>query len=235
MRLLVVEDSEQLAMLFGETLNSMGYRIDRVATAEAARVALGLMASGQCAYAAVLLDLGLPDEDGMDLLRAIRAHDRQTPIIVITARSLIGDRVGALRAGANDYLVKPFDFEELAARLGGLIDRATDRMADHIQLGHLIYEPASKHLECRGKVLLLPARERDLVDFLLRRTGRLVPRAVLEHHLYGLGSDHGSNVLDVLIHRLRRRLKMSGAGVQIETIRGSGVVLTASSEQHRSA
>jgi DNA-binding response OmpR family regulator len=222
MRLLLVEDSQDLARMFAEMLKGMGHQIDWVASAEAARLSLGLGS-----YAAVLLDLGLPDDDGLTVVRAIRARDRHTPIIVMTGRSGIDDRVLALRSGANDYLIKPIDLEELAARLDGLLDRAIDRAVDLIRLGGLCFDPADRHLECRGRALLLPARERALIELLLRRAGRVVRRETIEHQLYGAAGDHGSNVLDVLVHRLRRRLHDAGAGVAIRTLRGEGLAIVA--------
>jgi DNA-binding response OmpR family regulator len=118
-------------------------------------------------------------------------------------------------------MVKPLDFDALAARL----DHWLNRDVGQIRLGNLVYDPATRHLECRRKILLLPARERDLADLLFRRVGQTVPRAMVEHQLYGVGSDHGSNVVDVLIHRLRRRLIQAEAGVMIRTLRGAGLTM----------
>jgi DNA-binding response OmpR family regulator len=221
MRLLLVEDCQDQARFTVEFLKSMGHEVDCAMSAEAAHLSLRLGA-----YAAVLVDLGLPDDDGMTVLRAIRARDRVTPVIVITGRALVDDRVAALRAGANDYIVKPVAFEELAARLDGLLDRAIGRESNVIHVGKLRFDPADRHLECGDKVVLLPSRESALIELLMRRVGRVVRRDTLEHQLYGMGSEHGSNALDVLTHRLRRRLDRLGAGVEIRTLRGTGIALT---------
>lgn len=223
MRLLLIEDNRELTALLVEALEGAGYAVDVFAHAEAARLALEA-----CDYAAVILDLGLPDEDGLSVLADMRARGRSTPVLILTARGSVGDRVAGLRAGADDYLLKPFAFEELRARLEALLRRPGAMLTQVLRLGRLAFDVASRQVTAGGEGLVLSARELDMLEVLMRRGGRVVLKQHMESQLYGLASTIGSNALDVQLHRLRKRLEALDAGVRIHTVRGVGYMLAES-------
>src|SRR5271165_1433673 len=169
MRLLLVEDNDELSELVVKSIGPAGFSADRVATAADAISVLG-----STHYAAVILDLGLPDEDGLAVLRSLRARQSAVPVLVLTARDGVNDRVTGLRAGADDYLVKPFAIEELVARLEALLRRP----------GQLLIG---------GKPQILSARELAVLELLMRRSGRVVSKRIVEDQIFGLASEIGSN------------------------------------------
>lgn len=213
MRVLLVEDDELIAHGIQAGLRARGLTVDGVTTAaqaEAMRRAVH--------YQAVILDLGLPDEDGMRLLQRWRANGMALPVLVLTARDAVEDRVAGLRAGADDYLLKPFDLDELVARLHALLRRAAGRSVDVIEEGGLRFDPDRGEVSMHGRPVDLSRRELALLAALLHARGRILSADQLKDSLYGLSEEIGSNALNVHIHHLRRKL---GAGL-IETVRGVG-------------
>jgi two-component system response regulator TctD len=222
MRLLLVEDNEELSKLLVTNLKATGFDADSVTTAADAISVLGFTH-----YAAVILDLGLPDEDGLVVLRAIRSRQSNAPVLILTARDGVNDRVAGLRAGADDYLVKPFAFEELAARLEALMRRPGQLLGRSLELGNLVFDTVGRQLFVDGEPQMLSARELGVLEILMRRSGRVVSKRVVEDQIFGLSSDIGSNAVEVYVHRLRKSLQDLGAAAAIHTIRGVGYLITA--------
>ncbi len=213
MRVLLVEDDELIAHGITTGLRARGLTVDSVATA--ARVEAALSAT-HCDM--VILDLGLPDDDGMSLLRRLRAGGMMLPVLVLTARDAVEDRVAGLRAGADDYLVKPFDLNELVARLHALLRRAAGRSVDVIEHGPLRLNPESGEVFLRGRSVALSRRELGLLTALLHARGRILSAEQLQDSLYDFSEQIESNAINVHIYHLRRKL---GADI-IETVRGVG-------------
>ena len=166
----------------------------------------------------VLLDLGLPERDGIEVLRELRRRGDATPIIILTARDDVQDRIGGLDAGADDYIVKPFDLDEVAARMRSVVRRAAGRSDPAIRHGGIRLDPATHSVEQRGAPVLLSAHEYAVLEALLQRPGAILSRAQLEDRLYGWNEQVESNAVEVYIHGLRRKL---GSGA-IRTLRGVG-------------
>jgi DNA-binding response OmpR family regulator len=220
MRLLVVEDNEALAELLTKGLNTAGFATDVVTSARDAREGLAMTR-----YAAVVLDLGLPDEDGLAVLRDLRARQDATPVLVLTARGGVNDRVAGLRSGADDYLVKPFAFEELVARVQALLRRPGELLGRLLRVGNVAFDTEARQVFVDDKPQLFSAREVAVLEILMRRNGRVVPKKLVEDQLFGLSIDVGSNAIEVYVYRLRKQLADSGATVQIHTIRGVGYLI----------
>ena len=174
-------------------------------------------------YAALLLDLGLPDADGLALLRRLRESQADLPVLVMTARGDVAQRITGLTAGADDYLVKPVDLDELKARIEAVLRRQEGHAGRALTLGRISLDGGSLLLD--GTAVILPARELELLELLMRRAGRVVAKRIAEDQLFGLGEELGSNAIEVYVHRLRRRLEALDAGVTIETVRGLGYLL----------
>jgi len=176
-------------------------------------------------YAAIILDLGLPDGDGLRLLNRLRARKNPVPLIILTARSDLGDRVSGLDAGADDYLIKPFEFDELFARLTAVLRRQGSFQGNQLSFGNLQFDITTRELLVEGTVLALSVRETELVELLLRRDGRVVPKRLAEDQLFGMNDTLGSNAVEVYVHRLRQKLEQAGATTRIDTIRGVGYLM----------
>ncbi len=223
MRLLLVEDDRMIGESLRGALRLEGYAVDWVRDAAAAHSTL---ASER--FDMVLLDLGLPDDGsrssmaapdgGLAVLRAMRARQDATPVIVLTARDGPGDKVAGLDAGADDYLVKPFDLDELAARIRAVLRRHSGRAQPALSFGGVTLDPATRQVTRDSVPVLLSAREFAVLEALMQRPGALLSRAQLEDRLYGWGEEIESNAVSVYIHQLRRKL---GAGF-IQNIRGVG-------------
>jgi DNA-binding response OmpR family regulator len=220
MRMLLVEDNERLANLVTRGLGEAGFRTDVLSTVAEARAAL----SGT-RYGAVVLDIGLPDGDGIDFLRELRAGGNATPVLVLTARGGLKDRVNGLHAGADDYLPKPFALDELIARLRALLRRPGQLLGAALQLGNLTFDTGARQLLVDGKPHTLSARETGVLEILLQRPGHVVPKRVVEDYLFGLDNGVGSNAVEVYVHRLRKQLMESGARVRIHSVRGVGYLI----------
>ncbi len=213
MRVLLVEDDELIAQGVLAGLRAHGMTVDQVATAAHADSALATM---ECD--AVILDLGLPDQDGLVLLRRLRARGLTTPVLILSAREAIGDRVAGLQCGADDYLLKPFDLSELAARLHALTRRAAGRCVDLIERGPLRVTPSLGEVSMHGNAVALSRRELALLTALLNAQGRILSVEHLKNSLYDFNDDIESNAVNVHIHHLRRKLDID----LIETVRGVG-------------
>lgn len=225
MRLLIVEDNLELSGLVADGLTAAGFAVDMVDAAEPAQLAIETRH-----YAAVVLDLGLPDADGLSLLREMRARRDSTPVLVITSRGGLDDRLTGLRAGADDYLLKPFAMEELAERVRALLRRPGEILGDLLQVGDLALDTQARQVFVRGEPLLFSGRELTLLELLMRRTGRVLLKQHVEGHLFGLGAEVGSNAVEVQVHRLRRRLEPLKARAAIHTVRGVGYMLAETPE-----
>ena len=218
MRLLLVEDDRDLAAALAQALGRHGIATDHAARAEDAEAMLAV-----AQYGAVLLDLGLPDRDGLAVLRTWRANGVAVPVIVVTARGDTRARIAGLDAGADDYLPKPFDVDELVARLRAVTRRRDALAGNAIMLGNGRFDTVRRELTVAEGVVPLSAREAELAALLFRRIGRVVAKAAVEDQLFGLmGEGGGPNAVEVYVHRLRRKLEAAGAAVRIETIRGIG-------------
>jgi DNA-binding response OmpR family regulator len=222
MRLLLVEDNDRLSSLIETGLAAAGFEVDRVANAADA---LAVMAGTQ--YPAVVLDLGLPDEDGIEALRRLRARGDATPVLVLTARSGLQDRVKGLQSGADDYLGKPFAFEELVARLQALLRRPGNLLGHSLTAGNISLDTEARQAFVAGVPQALSAREIAVLELLLRRSGRVVSKKLVEDQLFGLSGEVGSNAIEVYVHRLRKQLAEAGATALIHTVRGVGYMIMA--------
>ena len=216
MRLLLIEDDRMIGDGLRQALRLEGHAVDWVYDAQAAAATL---ASER--FDGVLLDVGLPKGSGLDVLRGLRARGNATPVIVITARDALEDRVAGLDAGADDYLVKPFELEELNARLRAVMRRHTGRAAPTLEHEGVTLDPATRQVTLDGQPVLLSAREFALLEALMQRPGAMLSRAQLEDRLYGWGEEVESNAVTVYIHQLRKKL---GADF-IQNMRGVGYFL----------
>ena len=230
MRLLLVEDDRMIGEGLRAALRLEGYAVDWVRDVAAAEAALGSER-----FDLVLLDLGLPAggradpgqaaADGLAVLGALRARGDSTPVIVLTARDAPGDRVRGLDSGADDYLVKPFEFDELNARMRAVLRRHGGRAGPLLRQGAVTLDPATRQVSLNGAPVLLSAREFAVLEALMQRPGALLSRAQLEDRLYGWGEEIESNAVSVYIHQLRRKL---GADF-IVNVRGVGYCVNANS------
>jgi DNA-binding response OmpR family regulator len=216
MRILLAEDDALLGDGLQTGLRQLGFQVDWVRSGDAAEREL------RCdAYAAAVLDLGLPQRDGMDVLASARAHNVRIPILVLTARDAVPDRIEGLNRGADDYVVKPVDLHELGARLRALVRRAHGQPQERLTVRGIELDPAARCVHKEGRRILLPAREFDVLHALMLNAGRVLSREQLEQHLYSWGREVDSNTVEVHIHHLRRKL---GASL-IQTVRGVGYTI----------
>lgn len=216
MRILVAEDDALLGDALQSGLRQRGFDVDWVRDGVAASLALDSEP-----FAAVVLDLGLPRQDGLAVLGRLRARGDRAPVLVLTARDAIEDRVAGLDSGADDYVVKPVDLDELAARLRALVRRARGEPSPVLEVGDLAIDPAARTVRFRGRPVDLKAREFNLLHEFARHAGRVLTREQIEQRLYAWGEEVESNAIDVHIHHLRRKL----APEVIRTVRGVGYVL----------
>jgi two-component system, OmpR family, response regulator QseB len=216
MRILLVEDDVMIGASLQQGLRDDGYAVDWVKDGRAAEVALA-----DPAHQLVLLDLGLPHKDGLTLLRALRKRGSRIPVLVLTARDAIEDRVQGLDAGADDYLVKPFSLAELAARMRALLRRDAGRADPLVRVGSLTLDPSTREVTRDGKPVALSAREYALLEALVARPGAVLSRTQLEEKLYGWGQEVESNTVEVYIHALRRKLGQDF----IKNVRGVGYMV----------
>jgi DNA-binding response OmpR family regulator len=220
MRLLVVEDNEQLSELLTKGLRTAGYETDVLSSLEEASTVLRTTF-----YAALILDLGLPDGDGLALLREIRHRNDPIPVLVLTARGGLHDRVQGLRSGADDYLVKPFALEELVARLEAQLRRPGQLLGSSLRIANLEFDTRNRQASINDQPQVLSARETAVLELLMRSKGRVVSKKQVEDHIFGHSGDVASNAIEVYVHRLRKQLSERGAKVQVHTIRGVGYLI----------
>ncbi len=220
MRVLLVEDHDRLASFIQEGLTQSQIDVDRAATVEAAEASLAAHN-----FDAMLLDIGLPDGDGFDILKRIRASGNGIPVIIITSRIQVADRVLGLNAGADDYLTKPFAMEELVARILAVLRRPKDVFDQILRCGNISFDVSSREVRAGESFVSLSPKEMKILEHLIRRESKVTPKASLEESLYGLEGDISSNSVEVLVHRLRKKLAAVPAGVSVHTVHGVGYML----------
>ncbi len=216
MRILLAEDDAVLGDGLRAGLRQQGFVVDWVRDGLAAERELS---NGD--YAAAVLDLGLPLKDGLEVLQSLRARKIHTPILVLTARDAVPDRIKGLDLGADDYVVKPVDLHELGARLRSLVRRAHGQLQDALSCGDLVLNPGTRQVSLKGEAVPLSTREFDLLHVLMLSAGRVLSREQLEQQLYSWGYEVESNAIEVHIHHLRRKLSAE----LIQTVRGVGYTL----------
>jgi len=221
MQLLLVEDNRQLVEFLNASLTQAGFAVSVAETAGEANESLDRQR-----FDVTVIDLGLPDADGITVVETMRARGDSTPAIILTARDGLRDRVDGLNAGADDYLVKPFATEELVARLRALLRRPGSVLGKQLSSGNLTLDTTTREVQIDGTSVSLSRREVSLLELLLRRPGHVVRKEAIETSLYGVEEDVTSNSVEVLVHRLRRRLTALGAPVNVVTLRGIGYVIT---------
>jgi len=221
MRVLLVEDHKNLVSLLAKALAQAGLDVDSVGSVEEADLSVRTMH-----YAAVILDLGLPDADGLVLLDRMRRRHDQTPVLILSARGALGDRVVGLDKGASDYLVKPFATDEFIVRVQALLRRPPNVERHVLAMGNVSLQPDDRQVLVAGKSCEVPAREAEVLEILLKRAGLVVSHEVLQAQIFGATHGGASNATEVYVHRLRRMLADAGANVHIHTIRGAGYLMT---------
>jgi two-component system OmpR family response regulator len=217
MRVLVVEDTVRMNELIHRGLEEQGYAVDPAFTGED-----GLWLATENFYDAVILDVRLPDLDGFEVCRRMREADRWSPVLMLTAKDAVADRVEGLDAGADDYLTKPFDFEELLARVRALIRRGTSERPARLTVGDLVLDPSTKQVTRGEAAVALTAKEFALLELFMRHPGEVLSRSWLLDHAWDFAYDGGSNVVDVYVRYLREKLDRPFRRRSIETVRGSG-------------
>jgi two-component system, OmpR family, response regulator len=225
LRILLVEDSVRLQELLTDALNRAGYGLDAVGT-----VAQLLDRVASVRYDLIIIDLGLPDGDGLEAIRSLRRMSLTVPILVITARGSIEDRVEGLDSGADDYLIKPFNHAELLARVRALMRRPSELQAPVLRAGKTELDEATARVSCSGKVVELRLSERRLLSILMRRSGSVVAKSAIEEALSEFGRELSSNAVEALVSRVRKALGEADSGIVIETVRGLGYKLRVESE-----
>jgi DNA-binding response OmpR family regulator len=221
MRLLLIEDNQRLADYLGTALENAGFAVDQVGTTADAD---GAIATTH--YDTLLLDLGLPDMDGLIWLGHQRRRQMTRPVLVLTARDSLEDLVAGLNQGADDYLRKPFELDELIARVRALLRRPGEALGVKLAAGNVTFDTSGREVTVNGVPVEFGRREMDGLELLMRRTGRVVPKSAIEDAIYSFGEDLASNAIEVLVHRIRRRLQEAGADMYIHTLRGVGYVLS---------
>jgi DNA-binding response OmpR family regulator len=220
MRLLVVEDEQTLARYLRRGLEEAAWTVDVTGTVEDAwRLCL------LNPYDLLVLDLGLPGADGGELLRRVREAGMDTPVLILTARGSVEDRVAGLNAGADDYLSKPFAFSELVARVHALLRRGHEQRSAALRLGDLQLDRLTRQARRGTRSIELTAREFSVLEYLLRHAGEVVTRTMLAEHVWGDHYDSLSNLIEVFVNRLRKKLEADGAPRLLHTVRGAGYVL----------
>lgn len=216
MRVLLVEDDAILGGGIKSGLSQVGFGVDWAQTCDQGRLAL---ATGN--YEALVLDLNLPDESGLNLLRELRASNHPLPVLILTARDTLQDKLAGFSRGADDYLVKPFELDELIARLRALLRRSHGRAGTKIRYGHIEVDPEARTVSQNGLPVDLPHREFTLLEDLIENQGRVLTRTQLEQSLYGWNTEVESNAIEVHVHHLRKKL---GSDL-IKTVRGVGYMI----------
>ncbi len=221
MRLLLIEDNQRLGDYLATALRNTGFAVDLVGNTADAESALAATH-----YDTLLLDLGLPDRDGLEWLVEQRRRQMTRPVLVLTARDSLEDLVAGLNQGADDYLRKPFEIDELIARVRALLRRPGEALGVKLTAGNVSFDTSDREVTVNGVPIEFGRREMDGLEVLMRRAGRVVPKAAIEDAIYSFGEDLASNAIEVLVHRIRRRLQDAGADMHIHTLRGVGYVLT---------
>ncbi len=218
MHIVVVEDNALLADGLATALRDEGHGVDVLSSGTGAA---DFVTRGTCDL--LILDVNLPGCSGLDIVGDLRRRDVSTPVLILTARGDQADKVAGLDAGADDYLAKPFDLDELKARVRALLRRSDRQRVETIEIGSLSFDPGARHVTVGGELLILPARELAVLELLLRRRGEVLPKSRLLDHVFGATTEAADNTIELYVHRLRKRL--AGSGVEIRTLRGLGYCL----------
>ena len=221
MRLLLVDDHERFAAFVKEGLEAGGFTVDVVYNAEDGDAAVDTVD-----YDVIVLNLGLPDMDGIDVLKKWREDGHLTPVLILTARDAVEDRVKGLNAGSDDYMLKPFAMEELLVRVRALLRRPGGVLGTVLSEGNIEFDTTAREVRVNEKTTSVSRREMEVLEQLLRRKGRVVPKDVSEDKIYGFDEEVSSNSVEVHLSRLRKRLQGAGANVTVHTIRGVGYLLS---------
>jgi DNA-binding response OmpR family regulator len=220
MKILIIEDDQVLAKNLKQVLIKDGFAVDTSSTRED-----GLAQTEINEYDCVVLDINLPDGSGFELLKELRQNENQTPVIIVTARGEIEDRIKGLNLGADDYLPKPIDSNELIARIRATIRRNTQKALPVITIGELVVKPVEHMATINNHVLDLTAKEFAVLEYLAQHSGQVITRTMLMEHIWGSDFETFSNVVDVYIRNLRRKLEKYSKANLIKTIRGKGYIL----------
>ncbi|HEY4818680.1 MAG TPA: response regulator transcription factor [Candidatus Acidoferrum sp.] len=222
MRVLVIEDDKKIASFVLQGLKEAGFAVDHAATGDEG-LDLALMAP----YDAAVIDLMLPNRDGLSVIEELRDRKVNTPVIILSAKRTVDERVRGLQAGGDDYMTKPFAFSELLARIQGLIRRATGTIEPtRLNIGELSVDLLTRKVTRSGKQIELQPREFALLEYLMRNAGRVVSKTMILEHIWDYSFDPQTNLVDVLICRLRNKMDKDGTKKSIQTVRGVGYVLT---------
>jgi two-component system, OmpR family, copper resistance phosphate regulon response regulator CusR len=219
MRLLIIEDDAKLASLLARGLREEGFAVDSTADGED-----GAFRAIEQDYDLVILDVNLPGKDGFEILESMRAKGRRTPVMMLTARGALPDRVRGLRSGADDYVRKPFDFEELLARVHALLRRSAPMPDVLLRADDLVLDPQAREVTRAGERVELTAKEFAILEYLLRHRGKVISRTELSEHVWDENFDAMSNVVDVTVYRLREKIHGKRPPL-VHTVRGAGYVL----------
>src|SRR5690554_882919 len=218
MRVLLIEDDDTLGHALREFLTAQSYSVDWIQDGDGV-----LPAVSQQPYDLLILDLNLPGMSGLDVLRTLQQRNLHIPVLILTARDGVEDRVDGLDAGADDYMTKPFELAELAARVRVFERRRTGQIQPFLQAGPLVFDPVGRQVRCDGERLTLSVREVSVLEMLMARAGRVVTKKQIIDALSAMDADFSENAVEVYIYRLRRRLELTG--VAIQTVRGFGYLL----------
>jgi len=221
MRLLLIEDEQALREQVSQRLQTEGYTVDACGDGKE-----GLYLASEYPVDLAIVDLGLPGMPGLELIRTLRAEGRELPILILTARGKWEEKVTGLEAGADDYLVKPFHMEELLARIKALLRRAAGSASEALSFGPLQIDTTAQQISVSGDAVELTAYEYRLLEYLARHAGKVIPKAELADYLYPHDEDRDSNVIEVLIGRVRRKIDTDNSLKPIETLRGRGYRFT---------
>jgi two-component system copper resistance phosphate regulon response regulator CusR len=221
-RVLIVEDDARLAELLARSLREAAYAVDVAEDGER-----GKYLAAVNSYDAIILDVGLPRLSGVDVCRDLRARGSRVPVLMLTARDAVSDRVAGLDSGADDYLTKPFELEELFARLRALLRRAPEMVAPVFTIADLVVDTRSQRVERGGRPIALTTKEYAMCEYLARNAGRVIGRGELTDHVWDANHDPFSNAIEVYINRLRKKIDADGAVPLIHTRRGAGYIMAA--------
>ncbi len=224
MRVLIVEDDARLAELLARSLREAAYAVDVAEDAERGRYLAAIND-----YDAMILDVGLPGVSGLELCHDLRAGGSRVPVLMLTARDAVRDRVAGLDSGADDYLTKPFELEELFARLRALLRRAPEMVTPVFTVADLVVDTRDQRVERGGRAIALTTKEYAMCEYLARNAGRVIGRAELCDHVWDANHDPLSNAIEVYINRLRKKIDVEGTVPLIHTRRGAGYIMTADS------
>ena len=220
MRLLVVEDEQKVARFVTQGLEEEGYAVDVATDGE-----MGLSMALDHVHDLIILDIQLPKKDGLQVIQELRRASVQTPVLLLTVRAAIEDKVLGLDAGADDYLTKPFAFQELVARIRALLRRGPEAAPPVLRIGDLTLDPARRTVIRGDQKIELTAREFTLLDYFMRNSGRVLTRTMIAEHVWDYNFDPGTNVIDVYVNYLRKKIDASHEPKLLHTIRGAGYVL----------